>query len=185
MWLLNKPWSDLFFTSVTLTNDAVWCPKNTMWRQDVRSGRKDQWRQRKASWATWLFHKMVDFKFMFWFFSVSLPSMMIVILYVIFALLTLHFDRKWRNKDIQSSSWVWDGLLVKGTVSGYVTEMNDIAKYMMLYSACLRGNTFPLIISIYVSCQKGPNRHAYAWQIGPFWQDTLVLWWKSSYVRDL
>ena len=24
-----------------------------------------------------------------------------------------------------------------------------------------------------VSCQKGPNRHAYAWQIGPFWQDSL------------
>ena len=24
-----------------------------------------------------------------------------------------------------------------------------------------------------VSCQKGPIRHAYAWQIGPFWQDTL------------
>ena len=23
-----------------------------------------------------------------------------------------------------------------------------------------------------VSCQKGPTRHAYAWQIGPFWQDT-------------
>ena len=27
-----------------------------------------------------------------------------------------------------------------------------------------------------VSCQKGPTRHAYAWQIGPFWQDTLELW---------
>ena len=26
-----------------------------------------------------------------------------------------------------------------------------------------------------VSCQKGPTRHAYAWQIGPFWQDTLDL----------
>ena len=26
-----------------------------------------------------------------------------------------------------------------------------------------------------VSCQKGPSRHAYAWQIGPFWQDTLDL----------
>ena len=26
-----------------------------------------------------------------------------------------------------------------------------------------------------VSCQKGPTRHAYAWQIGPFWQDTLHL----------
>ena len=26
-----------------------------------------------------------------------------------------------------------------------------------------------------VSCQKGPTRHAYAWQIGPFWQDTLYM----------
>ena len=26
-----------------------------------------------------------------------------------------------------------------------------------------------------VSCQKGPTRHAYTWQIGPFWQDTLDL----------
>ena len=24
-----------------------------------------------------------------------------------------------------------------------------------------------------VSCQKGPTRHVYAWQIGLFWQDTL------------
>ena len=24
-----------------------------------------------------------------------------------------------------------------------------------------------------VSCQKGPTCHTYAWQIGPFWQDTL------------
>ena len=24
-----------------------------------------------------------------------------------------------------------------------------------------------------VSCQKGPNRQANAWQIGLFWQDTL------------
>ena len=24
-----------------------------------------------------------------------------------------------------------------------------------------------------VSCPKGPTCHAYAWQIGPFWQDTL------------
>ena len=30
-----------------------------------------------------------------------------------------------------------------------------------------------------VSCQKGPPRHAYAWQIGPFWQDTLDLWVSS------
>ena len=24
-----------------------------------------------------------------------------------------------------------------------------------------------------VSCKKGPTRHAYAWLIGPFWQDTI------------
>ena len=24
-----------------------------------------------------------------------------------------------------------------------------------------------------VSCHTGPTRHAYAWQIGPFWQDTI------------
>ena len=27
-----------------------------------------------------------------------------------------------------------------------------------------------------VSCQKGPTRHAYAWQIGPFLQDTIEMW---------
>ena len=41
-----------------------------------------------------------------------------------------------------------------------------------------------------VSCQKGPTRHAYSWQIGPFWQDTINIWqgshavlisWKSTY----
>ena len=31
------------------------------------------------------------------------------------------------------------------------------------------------IVEIEVSCQKGPNRHAYTWQIGPFWQDTLEM----------
>ena len=25
------------------------------------------------------------------------------------------------------------------------------------------------------SCQKGPSRHAYEWQVGPFWQDTLEM----------
>ena len=29
--------------------------------------------------------------------------------------------------------------------------------------------------SLMVSCQKGPTHHAYAWQIRPFWQDTLEL----------
>ena len=34
-----------------------------------------------------------------------------------------------------------------------------------------------------VSCQKGPTRHAYAWQIGPFRQDTLELIPMAWYVR--
>ena len=34
----------------------------------------------------------------------------------------------------------------------------------------------PLVTnSSMVSCQMGPTRHAYAWQIEPFWQDTLEL----------
>ena len=38
-----------------------------------------------------------------------------------------------------------------------------------------------------VSCHKGPTCHAYAWQIGPFWQDTIdifyiIPWhWQSSW----
>ena len=33
-----------------------------------------------------------------------------------------------------------------------------------------------IICNSRVSCQKGPTRHAYAWQKGAFWQDTLELW---------
>ena len=29
-----------------------------------------------------------------------------------------------------------------------------------------------------VSRQKGPTHHAYAWQIGPFWQDTLEMYFQ-------
>ena len=36
-----------------------------------------------------------------------------------------------------------------------------------------------------VSCQKGPTRHAYAWQIGPFWQDTLDMNTEVIYINTL
>ena len=41
---------------------------------------------------------------------------------------------------------------------------------------CLANNERQMAITykLMVSCQKGPSRHAYAWQIGPYWQDTLV-----------
>ena len=35
-----------------------------------------------------------------------------------------------------------------------------------------------------VSSQKGPTRHAYAWQIGPFWQDTLDMSYSSFLVKQ-
>ena len=35
-----------------------------------------------------------------------------------------------------------------------------------------------MVKNLMVSCQKGPTRHAYAWQIGPFWQDTLEMKYK-------
>ena len=34
-----------------------------------------------------------------------------------------------------------------------------------------------------VSCQRGPTRHAYTWQIGPFWQDTLELLERDAFPR--
>ena len=32
-----------------------------------------------------------------------------------------------------------------------------------------------------VSCQKGPTRHACAWQIGPIWQDTLDICYRNCH----
>ena len=42
-------------------------------------------------------------------------------------------------------------------------------EFILCYLPC---NKVSALISR-VSCQKGPTRHAYAWWIGPFWQDTL------------
>ena len=44
------------------------------------------------------------------------------------------------------------------------------------------------IYNLMVSCHKGPTRHAYAWQIGPFWQDTLnmqVMAWYQTGAKPL
>ena len=34
-----------------------------------------------------------------------------------------------------------------------------------------------------VSCQKGPIRHAYAWQIEPFWQDILDMYKEKNVTK--
>ena len=42
-------------------------------------------------------------------------------------------------------------------------------------------NSTSVFINSRVSSQKGPTRHTYAWQIGPFWQDILEL---SCYMKQ-
>ena len=49
---------------------------------------------------------------------------------------------------------------------------NEILWYIWRSSSCHRRYNFDCHISR-VCCQKGPTRYAYAWLIGPFWQDTL------------
>ena len=44
------------------------------------------------------------------------------------------------------------------------------------YQDCSPSNSHCVTCPIsMVSCQKGPTRHAYAWRVGPFWQDTIDL----------
>ena len=52
---------------------------------------------------------------------------------------------------------------------GWMTNSRIDPQITIYASTCL------LIVIFWsmVSCQKGPTCHAYTWQIGPFWQDTL------------
>ena len=50
----------------------------------------------------------------------------------------------------------------------------DIMSSNIFLSSCIV-YIWPSNMKPMVSCQKGPTRHAYAWQIGPFWQDTLEM----------
>ena len=49
------------------------------------------------------------------------------------------------------------------------------AKWQPFYPSLslIAGMSFDILM---VSCQKGPTHHAYAWQIGPLWQDTLDIY---------
>ena len=64
------------------------------------------------------------------------------------------FDSKWHKG--HGKSWV--------AVSRMIDNMPNTIRCDIMH------HRYVLIL---VSCQKGPTRHAYAWQIGPFWQDTL------------
>ena len=56
----------------------------------------------------------------------------------------------------------------------YYCEIGHICAYQP-HKMVSTGNRWTHLNKSMVSCQKGPTRHAYAWQIGPFWQDTLEI----------
>ena len=67
----------------------------------------------------------------------------------------VYFDLR-LNKRLCKQSWGW---WLETLPCPLWCHSNEITKLILM-----------------VSCQKGPTRNAYAWQIGPFWQDTLDIW---------
>ena len=70
-----------------------------------------------------------------------------------------------------------------------ICHMKSVFKISILDDFCMEANTSRPGYTSRVSCQKGPICHAEAWQVGPFWQDTLDMWnswylsstgWESS-----
>ena len=66
---------------------------------------------------------------------------------------------------VKMTSLYWDG------PPGH-NGLSKLSKARHLWPVSIALKVWKFVM-YYVSCQKGPTRHAYAWQIGPFWQDTL------------
>ena len=71
-----------------------------------------------------------------------------------------HFKEKWQLNI--------DPLVQDCSVS------SALAVEMLL--SCINPSIWTYGFRSMVSCRKGPTRHAYTWQIGPFWQNTLEVW---------
>ena len=82
-----------------------------------------------------------------------------------FSIYIMRLDHRERMPSVGSYSFHRDEVAVKF----YIISISNFDKQKIL---CYKCNPHTIQISM-VSCQKGPTRHAYAWQIGPFWQDTL------------
>ena len=86
------------------------------------------------------------------------------------------------SRPVQSMRWQWASRAKEGTrrSAGPVTWKLNSKMGRLLQKWICRTRTLtemperrPQWHMTMVSCQKGPTRHAYAWPIGPFWQDTL------------
>ena len=60
--------------------------------------------------------------------------------------------------------------IIKFTVRHNYSSAQDNT---LLNTAMLELKNITIRLNSMASCQNGPTRHAYAWQIGPFWQDTI------------
>ena len=58
-------------------------------------------------------------------------------------------------------------------ISWFILEENITENYPYVYSLTILDMVYNN--GILPKGPKGPTRHAYAWQIGPLWQDTLEL----------
>ena len=48
-----------------------------------------------------------------------------------------------------------------------------------------QNNVYSILFHVEGILPKGPTRHAYAWQIGPFWQDILDVWYVFDDIDDV
>ena len=92
---------------------------------------------------------------------------------------------------IFSMALQWGHIMVSQITSGLIACSTVCSSWLPIeyqsfaLLALCEGNS---TVTVKVSCQKGPTRHAYAWQIGLFWQDTLVRWFPSqrtSYIESI
>ena len=84
--------------------------------------------------------------------------------------------QRWWNNDMcfRLLNLNWPGLYPWCDQAIYIFILFRIAIQWNLNAVATRSRALCKKPISMVSCQKGPTSHAYAWQIGPFWQDTLV-----------
>ena len=83
------------------------------------------------------------------------------------SIILLNVEKKYENKCFLPVTLLWlpfEGENILFLCGNAPSKLGDASPELgLMYQSSM------------VSCQKGPTLHAYAWQIGPFWQDTLEL----------
>ena len=69
-------------------------------------------------------------------------------------------------------------------MQNYLVQLNVDITWLILKQNCMQHSDEKQPTIWMVSCRKGPTGHPYAWQIEPFWQDSLniILWTHKRHV---